>query len=292
MERRRFINTLGLAALAPSIMTLRDLNKLSDELAKTEKMPSLFVGHGNPMNAISDNSFTKGWSEIITQIGSVPKAILCISAHWETKGTLVTAMDNPRTIHDFYGFPKELFEVEYPSPGAPEFAGEVRELVTSTAIEPDYDWGLDHGTWSVLVKMYPDADIPVLQLSLDYTKPAQYHYDLARELKNLRERGVLIVGSGNIVHNLMMAKFEEDPKPYDWALEFDDQAKSLIEGRKHTELINYEKLGRAAQLSIPTPEHYLPLLYILALQDDNENANFFNEEMAFGSGSMRSVIIH
>lgn len=271
-------------------MKLEHLRKVTDDLSATQTMPLLFVGHGNPMNAISDNSITQKWSEMGENIEQ-PKAILCISAHWETSGTFVTAMEAPRTIHDFYGFPKELFDVQYPAPGTPEFAQELQSEVTSTVVHSDHDWGLDHGTWSVLVKMFPKADIPVFQMSIDYTKPPQYHYDLAKEISRLRDKGVLIIGSGNIVHNLRMAKFEENPVPYDWAIEFDEKVKSLIDAGAHPDLINYKDLGTAAQLSVPTPEHYLPLLYILGLQKEQECASFFNEEMAFGSGSMRSVLI-
>jgi len=271
-------------------MKLSNLHRITEDLPSTEKMPLLFVGHGNPMNAISENSFTKGWSDVATDI-ETPKAILCISAHWETKGTLVTGMEQPRTIHDFGGFPQALFDVEYPAPGSPKFAEEVQKVVTKTHVELDDQWGLDHGTWSVLVKMFPEANIPVFQMSIDYTKDPQYHYELAREIKSLREKGVLIIGSGNIVHNLRMAQFGPNPTPYDWALEFDAFVKDRIDAGIHTDLIQYQKQGRAAQLSIPTPEHYLPLLYILGLQEESECAEFFNEEMAFASGSMRSLII-
>ncbi len=271
-------------------MNLKDLHKLVDQ-EFTERMPVMFVGHGNPMNAISDNSITQGWHDAALSLENAPKAVLCISAHWETKGTYVTAMETPRTIHDFYGFPQALFDVQYPAPGSPELAKFVSEEVKSTSVLLDHEWGLDHGTWSVLVKMFPEAKIPVFQLSLDYTKDAQYHYDLAKELAFLRDKGVLIVGSGNVVHNLRMARFDENPPAYDWALEFDATVKSLVENRDHNELINYQNLGSSATLSIPTPEHYLPLLYTLALQGNKEVASFFNEEMAFGSGSMRSIII-
>ena len=290
MQRREFMYSMGILALTPVAMKLRELQKITDAFETTEKMPVLFVGHGNPMNAISENSFTRGWQDVVQNIPE-PKAILCISAHWETRGTAVTAMKMPRTIHDFYGFPQALFDVTYPSPGSPDFAEEVKRIVTSTDVILDHDWGLDHGTWSVLVKMFPEANIPVFQMSLDRTKSTEYHYNLAKELASLRTKGVLIIGSGNIVHNLRMAKFEENPTPYDWALEFDEKAKKLIESKSHQDLIHYQKLGTAAQLSIPTNEHYLPLLYILGLQEENEYARFFNEEMAFGSGSMRSLEI-
>lgn len=290
MKRKEFIQSLGLLTLAPMTMNLEGLSKITDHFASTEKMPVFFVGHGNPMNAIQENSFTKGWAESVKDVPT-PKAILCISAHWETKGTFVTAMEKPKTIHDFYGFPQALFDVQYPSPGAPDFAKETKEIITKTTVELDHDWGLDHGTWSVLVKMYPEANIPVYQISLDYTQPAQYHYELAKELSSLRKKGVLIIGSGNIVHNLRMADLRDESNPYDWAIEFDALAKQLILNKEHKKLIDYKNQGAAAMLSIPTPEHYLPLLYALALQDDQEEVSFFNEQMAFRSGSMTSIKI-
>lgn len=290
MQRRKLLQLLGLLALTPAAMKIEQFKKITDQLTDTDKMPVLFVGHGNPMNAITENSFTEGWRKTANGLPQ-PKAILCISAHWETRGTFVTMAEQPRTIHDFGGFPQALFDVQYPAPGAPEFAEMTKNIVTKTDIHDDHSWGLDHGTWSVLVKMFPDANVPVYQLSIDYTKPAQYHYELAQELAQLRKKGVLIVGSGNIVHNLMMAKFGPDVKPYDWALEFDAKAKDLIDAGDHHSLIHYENLGREAQLSIPTPEHYLPLIYSLGLQEEQECVTFFNETMDFGSGSMRSLII-
>jgi len=276
--------------LTGAAMKLNELNKLADNFAPSPKMPVLFVGHGNPMNAISENSFTRGWAESVKNLPN-PKAILCVSAHWETKGTFVTAMESPRTIHDFGGFPQELFDVQYPASGSPEYAKEVQKVVEKTEVHLDHEWGLDHGTWSVLVKMFPDANVPVFQLSLDYTKPPQYHYELAQQLSSLRRKGVLIVGSGNIVHNLRMADLRNESNPYDWALEFDALSKELIKKREHSKLINYQALGNAAKLSIPTAEHYLPMLYALALHEKDEELGFFNEEMAFRSGSMRSFKI-
>ncbi|UKN01092.1 4,5-DOPA dioxygenase extradiol [Paracrocinitomix mangrovi] len=290
MKRSEFIQSLGLLAVTPVAMKLSGLKKLTDDLPTTKKMPVMFVGHGNPMNAVEDNSFTQGWAASVKDMPT-PKAILCISAHWLTKGTKVTAMEMPKTIHDFYGFPQKLFDVEYNAPGAPKYATETKKIITSTTVDLDHEWGLDHGTWSVLVKMYPKADIPVFQLSLDYSKGEQFHYDLAKELSALRKKGVLIIGSGNIVHNLRMASFAENPTPYDWALEFDQKSKELIEKKDHASLIKYKDLGKSALLSIPTPDHYWPLLYTLALQDKEDKLSFFNEEMAFASGSMRSVII-
>lgn len=253
-------------------------------------MPVLFVGHGNPMNAILENEFTEGWKESAQNLPT-PNLILCISAHWETKGTRITAMEHPRTIYDMYGFPKELYEVEYACPGSPELAQNVSENIESHKIDPDHEWGLDHGTWSVLTKMYPEANIPVVQLSLDRTLSPQEHYNLATQLSYLRRKGVLIIGSGNIVHNLRMADLRNDDQPYDWAIEFDELSRDLIKAGEHQKLINYKTLGHAANLSIPTAEHYLPLLYTLALQEKDDSISFFNEQIAFRSGSMTSVKI-
>ena len=255
---------------------------------KSKRMPVLFVGHGSPMNAIEDNEFSRAWLEIGKRL-SRPKAILCVSAHWETDGTAVTAMPNPRTIHDFSGFPEELYQKQYPAPGAPEWAVATRKLVRKTDVVLDDAWGLDHGTWSVLCRMFPKADIPVFQLSLDFSKDAAYHYELARELDPLRNQGVLIVGSGNLVHNLRLMEWTD--KPFDWAVSFDQTVKKLIEQRDHKALIHYKKLGREAELSIPTNEHYLPLLYVLALQGNDEPARFFSEKVTLGSISMRGVEI-
>jgi 4,5-DOPA dioxygenase extradiol len=254
-------------------------------------MPALFVGHGNPMNAIGETVYAAAWREAAASIPR-PRAILCISAHWETEGTLVTAMTEPKTIHDFYGFPDALYQVQYPAPGSPELAGRVRDLVKSTAVRLDdgYSWGLDHGAWSVLRRMYPDANIPVVQLSLDRTQHPRFHYDLGAELALLREEGVLIVGSGNIVHNLRLLQWDA-AEPYPWAAEFDRLAAELILAGGHDRLVAYPALGEAGRLSVPTPEHYLPLLYILALQQPAEPVSFFAEGVQLGSISMRSVRI-
>ena len=271
-------------------MTNRTPATKGERSRSTVRMPVLFVGHGNPMNAIEENRFTQGWTESVRGIPS-PMAILCISAHWETRGTYVTAMDRPRTIHDFFGFPQALFDMQYPSPGTPLWAKEVKDTVANSEVQLDYAWGLDHGTWSVLCKMFPNADVPVFQMSLDRTKSPQYHYELAKELAAFRRKGVLIIGSGNIVHNLPMADLRNEENPYDWAVEFDSLSKELITSRDHAPLIRYESLGTPAKLSIPTPEHYLPMLYTIALQEEDEDVAFFNEEMAFRSGSMRSMKI-
>ncbi|HMD89029.1 MAG TPA: 4,5-DOPA dioxygenase extradiol [Anaerolineaceae bacterium] len=255
---------------------------------ENQRMPVLFVGHGSPMNAIEDNQFSRAWIEAAQKIPH-PKAILCISAHWETLGSQVTAMQNPPTIHDFYGFPRPLFEKQYPAPGSPPLAKRVSELITTTNVEMDQSWGLDHGTWSVLCRMFPNADIPVVQLSLDRSQDAAFNYDLGIQLKQLRDEGVLIVGSGNIVHNLRVVVFED--RAYDWAIEFDEKVKHWILAGDHDPLIHYEKLGRSAQLSINSAEHYLPLLYILALQQKDEPVSFFAEKVWGGSLSMRCVRI-
>ena len=269
-------------------MNVRDLYKNSGHLDKTPRMPVMFVGHGNPMNAISDNSFTRTWKEIGKQLPR-PKAILSVSAHWLTRnGTKVTAMERPETIHDFGGFPRKLFEQQYPAPGSPEFAKQTQQVVPSPEIALDYDWGLDHGTWSVLLPMFPLADIPVYQLSIDYNQPPQFHYDLGKQLKTLREKGVLIIGSGNIVHNLSAIKMEG--APYDWALEFDQKIATWIQEGNHQKIIDFQKLGTLASTAHPTYDHYLPLLYVVGLQNKNEKPEFFNNEFDMSSVSMRSVL--
>jgi len=257
----------------------------------SQLMPALFIGHGNPMNAIEETVYATAWREAAAAI-PLPESILCISAHWETEWTFVTAMPRPRTIHDFYGFPDALYQVEYPVPGSPRLAERVRSLVVSTAVRLDdgYSWGLDHGAWSVLRRMYPDADIPVVQLSLDRTQHPRFHYELGRELQDLRQEGVLIVGSGNIVHNLRLLQWEA-AAPYPWAAAFDRLAAELILAGEHDRLVAYPALGEPARLSIPTNEHYLPLLYILALQHPGEPVSFFAEGLPLGSISMRSVRI-
>lgn len=268
-------------------------NNLAKEvIMKTDKMPVLFLGHGNPMNAIEENEFVKGFREKGAGIPK-PTAILCISAHWETRGTFVTSMEKPETIHDFGGFPRELYEVEYPAPGSPELAKDIIQSVKKVKIEPDYHWGLDHGAWSVIKHLYPEADVPVVQLSLDYTKPAEYHYQLGRELSYLRTKGILIIGSGNMVHNLRLAAWDKlnEPFAYDWAAEADSRMKKFILEGNHRDLINYINQGEAFRLAIPTPEHYLPLLYILALKEDQESITLFNDKTVAGSLSMTSLKI-
>ncbi len=251
-------------------------------------MPALFVGHGSPMNAIEDNEFSSAWVKAGQSL-PIPKAILCISAHWMTNGTRVTAMEKPKTIHDFSGFPQELFRIQYSAEGFPALARLTEQIIQTAPVEMDFNWGLDHGTWSVLSRMFPNADIPVIQLSLDGHKEPQQHYNLGKELRSLRNKGVLIVGSGNMVHNLMMLSWEDTA--YDWALEFDEKLKQLILSGDHDSIIHYEKLGKAADLSVPTNEHYLPLLYILALKDQDDKISFFADKVTLGSISMRCVRI-
>lgn len=270
------------------MMTLSSFKNEMDNLGASDKMPVLFIGHGSPMNAIENNEFSEAWKATASKI-PVPKAILCISAHWETNGTKVTAMQTPKTIHDFGGFPQELFDKQYPAPGSPTLASETKSLIKKTSVELDMEWGLDHGTWSVLAPMYPEAKIPVYQLSLDYTKPPEYHYALSKELSALRRKGVLIIGSGNIVHNLGMIQWSD--KAFDWAIEFDAIAANHIEEGNHQPLINYKNFGKAATLSIPSNEHYLPMLYAIALQEKNESVSFFANKTTMGSISMRSIKI-
>jgi 4,5-DOPA dioxygenase extradiol len=289
MKRRTVLTALsmgalGMTGLAAARQAMANLERRDD------KTPALFVGHGSPMNAIDDNPFSRAWAEVGTKLGR-PSAILCVSAHWQTRGVMVTAMDRPRTIHDFSGFPDELQRKLYPAPGAPGLARKTAEQVKTTAVALDYEWGLDHGTWSVLARMFPRADIPVFQVSLDATQSPASHYELAKELKALREHGVLIIGSGNIVHNLRRLSRQSPDTGFDWAIEFDARVKELIDKGDHRGLIGYPNLGRAAQLSVPTNEHYLPLLYALAVKDEKEAIAYFNDTTTMGSISMRSLVI-
>ncbi len=267
--------------------TLRDLHAAFPH--SDQKMPVLFVGHGNPMNALEDNEYSRAWAEVGQSLPR-PHAILCISAHWETIGTQVTGMDKPKTIHDFGGFPRELFEFQDPAPGSIELAYLTRETVKGAPVAVDQNWGLDHGTWSVLCRMFPEANVPVVQLSLARSQRPDYHYALGQELQALRNKGVLIIGSGNIVHNLRTAVFQ-DSRAYDWAIDFDEKIKELVLDGNHDSIVHYQSLGQAARLAIPTNEHYLPLLYVLALQGKNEQVKFFADRVTMGSLSMRSLWI-
>lgn len=275
-------------------MTLSSFKNFTDTLKEQEQlMPVLFIGHGSPMNGIEDTIFSRNWTQMAKDIPT-PNAVLVVSAHWLSKGTKITAMDFPKTIHDFGGFPPELFAVQYQAPGNPILAKETAGLIHSTKVELDHDWGLDHGTWTVVRHMYPHANIPVLQLSIDYTKAPQWHYDLAKEIHALRKKGVLIIGSGNMVHNLRMVAWDKLNEPeygYDWALTMNEKFKYLISSRDYQSLINYESLGTAAKLAIPTSEHYLPLLYTLGLSDSKDAISFFNDKAVGGSLTMTSVKI-
>lgn len=252
------------------------------------KMPALFVGHGNPMNAIEPNEFHRGWADLARRLPR-PEAVLCISAHWETRGPHVTATATPETIHDFYGFPRALFDVRYPAPGDPRLAHRVAGLVSSLPVGLDPARGLDHGAWSVLIAMYPAADVPVVQLSLDTSQPGAFHYEIARQLAPLRDEGVLVLGSGNIVHNLRLFRFD-DPRPLQWAVDCDAEIRRRILAREQDALGDYGTLGANARLAVPTPEHYFPLLYALALKEAGETATFFNARV-ISSISMTSVLI-
>lgn len=257
-------------------------------------MPVLFVGHGTPMNAVEDNEFVRCWEEIGGQLPR-PRAILCVSAHWETSGTRVLALAKPRTIHDFGGFPRELYEVQYPAQGDILLAEEVRGLVTRVKVGLDRDWGFDHGCWVVLRRMFPAADVPVVQLSLDHAQPASRLYEIAQELAGLRESGVLIIGSGNLVHNLALAEPRDgdfnQPFGFDWAVEADARLRELIEERRVQELVNFPALGRAVQLAVPTSEHYLPMLYVIALRREDDELTWFNVKPVAGSLTMTSFIL-
>jgi len=258
----------------------------------TKLMPAIFFGHGNPLNALLRNQYTEAWSNIGNSLPR-PKAVLCVSAHWYLPGTAVTAMVQPRTIHDFGGFPRELYEVQYPAPGSPELARRVQSLLAPVAVELDEEsWGLDHGTWSVLCHVFPNADIPVVQLSIDETQPPKFHYELAKRLAQLRDEGVLIVGSGNLVHNLhTYAWGRHDVEPFDWAVRFEKLARELLLKADHAPLIDYESLGRDALLSAPTPDHYLPLLYVIGARRPGDKVSFPVEGFDGGSISMLSVQI-
>jgi 4,5-DOPA dioxygenase extradiol len=255
----------------------------------TKPMPAIFFGHGNPLNALLRNAYTEGWTAIGKSI-TPPKAVLCISAHWYLPGTAVTAMPRPSTIHDFGGFPRELYEVQYPAPGSPELAQRVRELLAPVPVELDERWGLDHGTWSVLRHIFPPADIPVVQLSIDETQPAEIHYKIGKRLSPLRDEGVLIVGSGNLIHNLhAYAWGRHDVEPFDWALRFEKQAREFLSEGNDAPLVHYESLGPDAILAAPTPDHYLPLLYIIALRREGESVTFPVAGFDGGSISMLTV---
>jgi 4,5-DOPA dioxygenase extradiol len=266
-------------------------NEAHTNSAATKKMPVVFLGHGSPMNAIATNDFTKRLSRLGKDLDT-PKAILTISAHWMTKGTFVTHMQAPRTIHDFQGFPPALYEIQYPAPGSPEIADLICKDIKDPLVgSDDHEWGLDHGTWSVLKHLYPKANIPVLQLSLDMTKPAAFHFSMGQKLRKLREHGVLLIGSGNIVHNLRHIDWDESAKPLTWATEFDQWVKQKIDVRDFKALVQESVLSGAGQLSIPTPDHYYPLLYILGAAADDDDIEHIYEGFQNASISMRSIQI-
>lgn len=293
MKRRNFLKSLPFIPMAARGMNLNELHQATADLKSGGKLPVLFMGHGSPMNAIEDNEFTREWERVAKTLPR-PKAILCISAHWLTRGTFVTAMEKPPTIHDFGGFPQELFAVQYPAPGSPAMAEETMRTVRGTRVAADHEWGLDHGAWSVIKKMYPDADVPVLQFSIDYHQAPQWHYNLGKELAPLREKGILILASGNMVHNLRKVAFDKINGPeygFDWAMEMKAKFAKHIKGREHAPLIDYTSMGEAAKLAIPTPDHYYPLLYALGLQEKGEEATLFNDKAVAGSLTMTSVRI-
>jgi 4,5-DOPA dioxygenase extradiol len=287
MNRKNFLKSLLLLPAGAAAMKLQNFYQSANELPASDRMPVVFIGHGSPMNAIEDNSFTQTLAKI-GQRWERPKAILVVSAHWLTRGsTSVANSPNPATIYDFGGFPQALYEVKYPAPGSPDFAKQVVDNIKSIQVHEDHEMGFDHGAWTILKHIYPNADIPVFQMSIDYNKPPEWHYALAAEMKALRQKGVLILGSGNIVHNLRMATFHDFSQQYDWAIEFDEVVKQRLLAGDHQALVNYQQFGRPAQLSVPTNDHYLPMLYTLGLLDKNEPINFTYEEVLGGSISMR-----
>lgn len=286
MERRNFVKLSSLAILANPTSMIRDL--LNSQNLEIE-MPVMFIGHGSPMNAIEKNRYSDSWFALGAKIPK-PTAILTISAHWETDGTKVMANPMPETIHDFGGFPQALFDAQYPASGKPDLAAEVAKYLYDYEAKTDLSWGLDHGTWSVLKPMFPNAEIPVIQLSLDYRKSPSQHYEMARLLQTLRKKGVLILGSGNIVHNLGLLDWKNPNNAFDWATEFNSTVVSAVKDGNHQKLIQFNKLGKIAQLSVPSAEHYLPMLYVLAALKQNEQVKFFNESPAMGSLYMTSFI--
>jgi 4,5-DOPA dioxygenase extradiol len=293
VNRKSFLKIIGLTPFLYSMKNINELYTTSQAFPNTEKMPVLFLGHGSPMNAIEENQFVTGFRNVAKTLPK-PNAILCVSAHWFTKGTKVTAMEMPQTIHDFGGFPQELFNVQYPAKGSPELAQITHELLLPTPVELDHEWGLDHGAWTVIKHLYPNADIPVIQLSIDYTKSAQYHFELAQKLQALRNKGILIIGSGNIVHNLRLvdfANFDRDNYGYDWAIEARETVNNYLIDGNYKPLIEYDKQSKALQMAIPSPDHYLPLIYTLGLQQKGESISLFNDKLVAGSLSMTSLKI-
>ena len=293
VNRKLFLETMGLLSLTPTIHSLQDLANFVDGQKNTDKMPVLFLGHGSPMNAIEENEFVRGFRNISSKIPH-PTAILCVSAHYYTKGTKLTSMAMPPTIHDFGGFPQALFDVQYPAPGNPKLAKSIHQMLTEYEVLLDDTWGLDHGAWSVIKHLYPKANVPIVQMSIDYTKPASYHLELAQKLKNLRQKGILIIGSGNIVHNLRLVDFKNfnrDNYGFDWAIEARSIFNAKINNRDLKSLVAYQSLGSAVNLAVPSPDHYLPLIYSMALLDRKDDLQLFNDKLLAGSLSMTSVFI-
>ncbi len=288
MDRKKFIQALSLIPFTAGAMKLEQLKNMTSAFTSTQKMPVFFIGHGNPMNAIEDNPFTRSLTALGKSVTQQPNAILVVSAHWLTQGTYVATTPTPQTIYDFGGFPPELYKVTYPAPGSPQYAKEVKDLIP--LVKEDSAWGLDHGAWTVLKHLFPEAKIPVFQLSIDYSKPMQYHFDLAMQLKALRSKGVLIIGSGNIVHNLQLYFSNPDNKTYNWAVEFDTWSKEKILQHDFKSLINYHTAGEMAKLAVPTTDHYIPMIYSIALADKNDAIDFTYEETT-GSISMRTFKI-
>jgi len=285
--------TAGTTRIAVLTMKHTEPNIKTKSSKNARQMPVLFLGHGSPMNAIEENEFVVGFRSVVRTLPE-PSAILCVSAHWETRGTFVTAMEKPRTIHDFYGFPPELYDIQYPAPGSPSLAKEVKGLIEKSEVGLDHEWGLDHGCWSVIKHLYQKADVPIVQMSLDQSKNPQAHYELAKQLSPLRRKQVLIIGSGNIVHNLGMIacyKIDTPGYGYDWAIEANEKIKKFILNNEHQQLINYRVQGKAFDQAIPTPEHYLPLLYALALKDEHDKITLFNDKAVAGSLTMTSLRI-
>ncbi len=288
MHRQDFIKSLSLLALSGVVSKASALNLFLDIAPNSAKTPLLFVGHGSPINGIEDNKYSNVWKDLGKKLDP-PTAIICISAHWLTKGTFVTGLQEQPTIHTFNNFPKELFDVRYKAKGNPILANEVQQLITTTNIEISHDWGLDHGAWMILRRLYPDANIPVIQLSVNYSQSASYHYELGKQLSKLRRKGVLILGSGNMIHNLYTTK--SGSEPYDWALEAQSQFNKHILDFNHQPLLKYQSLGTYATNAIPTPDHFFPLTYILGLQEPGETVSIFNDDILSGSLSMTSLII-
>ena len=291
MKRGDFLKLITWSPLIFSGMKIKELEQISDKFSNSPKMPVIFIGHGHPMNAIFDNSFTRKLSTIASEIQR-PNAIMVISAHWETRGTYVSVNPFPKTIYDFGGFDDRLFQIKYEPKGSPELANELIEIANPYRIIPDEQMGLDHGTWTVLRHMYPKADIPVFQLSIDFTRGPEYHYELAGALKKMREKGVLIVGSGNIVHNLGNLDWRNiDAKPFDWAVEFDELVKQKLNQSDFKSLVNYQQFGKLSQMAIPSNDHYLPMIYTLGLADKGEQVKYLFEGIQYGSISMRCFTI-